>query len=150
MSALANELAPVEREHATPLRLLPTPRKRLSTLGFSGLIAAISVVGLALVMVTTTSVGAQSRELMELRQESAQLGYDVAALTSQLQHKSSSDSLAIRAANLGMVPNPYPAFLRLSDGTIIGQPQQVTGKELKYAPTQAAPAEPARQPVEGD
>ena len=31
-----------------------------------------------------------------------------------------------------MVPNPFPAFVDLSNGAIVGQPQQVKGDEVPY------------------
>lgn len=116
----------------TPLRLLPAHRPVLSTFRFGVLIALLVACGLALVMVVSTSVAAQSRELAGLRREATELGYTAAALTTQLQVQSSTGRLALRAKELGMVPNPYPAFVRLSDGTIIGEPKRVTGSEPGY------------------
>ena len=60
------------------------------------------------------------------------LEYTAASLTTQLQARSSTSALALRASDLGMVPNPYPAFIRLSDGTIVGDPQPASGKETSY------------------
>jgi hypothetical protein len=42
-------------------------------------------------------------------------------LEQQLQRAASPASLAGRARALGMVPAPAPAFLRLSDGAILGE-----------------------------
>lgn len=135
MSAQPELLEPTpEREGRTGsrLRLLVAPRPVLSPLGFGLVIAALVVVGLGLVMVVSTTVAAQSRELASLRKEATSLEYTAAALTTQLQARSSTSALALRASDLGMVPNPYPAFIRLSDGTIIGNPTPVTGRETTY------------------
>lgn len=114
------------------LRLLTTPRTVLSPVGFGIVIAALVVMGLGVVMVVSTSVAAQSRELASLRREATALEYTAASLTTQLQARSSTSALALRASDLGMVPNPYPAFIRLSDGVILGDPTPVTGKETNY------------------
>ena len=53
-----------------------------------------------------------------------------------------------------MVPNPYPAFINLGDGTVTGVPTKVTGDELPFLrgrPMAPAPntivTEPDRQDV---
>ena len=74
----------------------------VSTVGFLAILAALVVVGMAVVMIVTTQVGAQSRELTALRKEAETLSYEQAALTTELQEVSSSGSLALRAAELGM------------------------------------------------
>lgn len=122
--------APVRGRSA--LTLLPTPRPMLSGVGFGVLIALLVAIGLALVMVVSTSVSAQSRELASLRKEATELGYVAAALTHELQSASSTSSLALRASDLGMVPNPYPAFISLTDGSILGEPTPVRGDEATY------------------
>lgn len=134
MSALPQDAEIVEQEvrRATRLALLPQPSSRLSTLGFFGLIGLMVVVGLAAVMVTSTTVAAQSRELSGLRREANELEYQAALLNSDLQVISSTSSLAMRASDLGMVPNPYPAFLNLEDGSILGEPTKVTGNEAQW------------------
>lgn len=127
------------------LTLLSSQRPMMSNVGFGVLIAALVAVGLALVMVVTTSVAAQSRDLAALRKESTELGYTAAALTTELQATSSSGSLALRAADLGMVPNPYPAFINLADGSILGEPTPVRGDEATYL-RQLPPVPALQQP----
>lgn len=114
------------------LVLVPPLRSTVSTVGFALIVMALVALGMGLVMVVTTSVAAQSRELSALRTEATQLEYTEAALTTQLQNTSSSASLALRASDLGMVPNRYPAFIRLSDGAILGDPTPVTSDEAPY------------------
>lgn len=125
--------SPEEHTQDRPrLALVPPPRSTVSTVGFALIVMALVALGMGLVMVVTTSVAAQSRELSSLRTEAKQLDYTAAALTTQLQDTSSSASLALRASDLGMVPNPYPAFIRLSDGAILGDPTPVKGDEAPY------------------
>ncbi|MBK7821573.1 MAG: hypothetical protein IPJ61_10995 [Tessaracoccus sp.] len=145
----------VQERAATPrLRLVQAPTATVSTLGFVGIVVALVVAGLGVVMLVTTLVGAQSRDLSALRREATQLSYQSAALTSQLQRVSSANALALRASELGMAPNPYPAFINLGDGTVTGVPTKVTGAELQFLrgkPLAPAPntivVEPNRQDV---
>ncbi|MFV0428897.1 MAG: hypothetical protein ACK5KO_05690 [Arachnia sp.] len=135
----------IDHSHRSPaprLTLVPRSAGAVPTLGFVALVSLLVVVGLAGVMVVTTSVASQSSELSDLRQEATELSYTAAALTTELHEKSSSASLALRATDLGMVPNPYPAFLSLADGSIQGDPQPVTGNEAPYL-NSAASADPA-------
>lgn len=133
MSALAAEVEQSTRESSRPrLRLVPPVKARVSTFGFLLILAILVVLGMVLVMVVTTQVGAQSRDLANLRKEATQLSYEAAARRTELQGVSSSGSLALRASELGMVPNPFPAFVDLSTGTILGQPRTVKGDEVPY------------------
>ena len=96
----------------------------------------------------------QAFAVRDQQKVATQLGYQSAALTSQLQRASSANALALRATELGMVPNPYPAFINLGDGTVTGVPTKVTGDELPFLrgrPMAPAPntivTEPDRQDV---
>lgn len=154
MSAVTVETeTPVESVAPAPVQLsvVERPHQSVSALGFGLIIVALVVAGLALVMVVTTSVAQQSRELARLTTQSTELGYHSAALTTELQQRESANSLALRATQLGMVPNPYPVFISLEDGTVRGEPTPVTGDELSFLwgttpeeplPDAAAPAEP--------
>jgi hypothetical protein len=139
----AQPIIAAETAAAPRLRMIRTPGVRVSTLGFAVIVGLLIALGLAAVMVVTTSVGAQSRELAGLRREATELGYTQAALTSQLQKVSSANALALRASQLGMVPNPYPAFLHLADGTVTGVPTPVTGDELPFLRGRRSEAPPA-------
>lgn len=114
------------------LTLVPYIRPTMSARGFVTLVVLLVALGLTAVMIVSTQVAAQSRELTGLRREVTELEYQAAALTRELQQTSSTASLAMRAADAGMVPNPYPAFIRLSDGAILGDPQPVAGDEADY------------------
>ncbi|MDO5676539.1 MAG: hypothetical protein Q4G35_03410 [Propionibacteriaceae bacterium] len=135
------------------MRVVPKPAATVSTLGFVSIIIALIAVGMAGVMVVTTSVSAQSRELAALRREATELGYQAAALESHLQRMSSANALAMRASTLGMVPNPHPAFINLADGTVTGAPQKATGREMPFlrgiapAPIPGPPALPETTPA---
>lgn len=135
------------------------PRQSLSTVGFAAMILAIIGMGLAIVLVLSTSIGAQSRELSALQRQAKELEYESAALATQLESLSSTASLALRATQQGMVPNPYPAFINLADGTILGTPTPVRGNEFPQLsgrapeltpvpPTQPEPSQPPAPQVQ--
>lgn len=128
------------------LRLLPAPVARVSTLGFVGILVLLIAAGLSGVMLVTTTVSAQSKELTALRQEVTVLTYQAEGLESDYQRVTSTNALALRAAELGMVPNPHPAFIDLAAGTITGEPTPVSGEEMPFL--QGVPqSEPAPQPA---
>lgn len=142
----AQPVTPTDSTRRPGLSVVRSRTPSLSARGFIVVIALLVVVGLAGIMIVTTQVGAQSKELSALRTQSTELGYTAAALTSELQQVSSANALALRASQLGMVPNPYPAFIHLSDGSVTGVPTNVTGDELPYlrgrrtsSPAAAAP-----------
>lgn len=142
---------PVTEEMTTSrprLAVVRTPAATVSTLGFVAIIAVLVAAGLAGVMIVSTSVGQQSRELTSLRREATELGYTKASLESQLQATSSANSLALRATDLGMVPNPYAAFINLADGTVTGVPQAVKGDELPALTGVRPEPELTMQPVD--
>lgn len=123
------------------------PTAAVSTLGFVGIVLVIIALGLGGVMVVTTSVAAQSKELAALETKATKLGYQAAALESELQRSSSANALALRATELGMVPNPYPAFVNLADGSITGVPTKVKGDEMPFLRGIAPAPEPTPTPV---
>ncbi len=123
-----------------------------STFGFLLVIALCVVLGMGTVMIITTQVGAQSRELTALRREATTLSYEESGLIAELQEVASPGSLAVRARQLGMVPNPFPAFVDLPSGQVLGEPKTVTGDEAPYItgsqnPTPTPEASPTPEPT---
>ncbi len=125
------------------LRLVQVPVARVSTIGFVAIVLLLIAAGLTGVMLVSTTVNAQSRELAGLRQEAMVLGYEADGLESKYQRVTSTNALALRAAELGLVPNPYPAFVNLGKGTITGEPKAVTGKEMPFLQGSAPEPEPS-------
>lgn len=107
-----------------------TTKGTISTVRFALIIVAIIGLGLAGVLVVTTSIGAQANELTKLQSEAKKLEYESASLRTQLEGLSSTGSLAMRASELNMVPNPYPAFVMLDSGKVLGEPTKVRGNEF--------------------
>lgn len=135
-ATVEHDLSAVAEAKAHPkLSVVERPQSTVSVLGFALMILALVIAGLAIVMVVTTSVAQQSRELAKLTTQSTELGYQAASLTTELQQRSSAPSLALQASRLGMAPNPYPAFISLKDGSVLGEPVPVKGDELSFLTT---------------
>jgi len=132
MSALT---APRERETKAgssrpTLRAVPSSSRPLARAPFIVLLAAILVAGMVGVLLLNTSLQNQAFAVRDLQRQAAELGYERSALDAELDEVSSPESLALSAAKLGMRPNPYPAFVDLSSGGIIGNPRTVKGNEV--------------------
>jgi hypothetical protein len=90
--------------------------------------ACVAVLGLTLValLMLNISLSRGAFELHELEQQQALLADQQQALTEQIAAEASPGRLSEKAAGLGMVPNPNPVFLRLSDGAVLGTPAPAT------------------------
>ncbi|MWB98652.1 hypothetical protein, partial [Agromyces seonyuensis] len=106
----------------------PSPRTRRRP---SLVTAAIAVGAVALVAAVQLIVGVAlsqgAYELDALRTEQTKLAREQAERTEALERAESPQYLAANAEALGMVPNANPAFLRLSDGAVLGNPAPAVG-----------------------
>lgn len=82
-------------------------------------VLAVGLVGLILISTTLQSLAFQQSAL---NAEVTALEHQRDALTRQVDRLSSPASIADGASRLGMVRNQNPAFLRLSDGQVLGKP----------------------------
>ncbi len=110
----------------------PSPRPRLTLLAppastrfrlpFAALCAAVLVASLlgVLVINIVLSRGAYAEHVLENRQIA--LAETEQDLNERLAVRASPAVLSERAQELGMVPNVNPAFIRMSDGTVLGSP----------------------------
>lgn len=87
---------------------------------FGIICATLLAAGLIGLLLLNTSLAQGSFTLHDLRATSDQLTDTEDSLTQSLEHAKSPANLAARATGLGMVPAQSVAFLRLSDGRIIG------------------------------
>jgi len=139
-----------------------TPRLRVVTgaplrrggAAFGVVCAALLTMGLIGLLLLNTVLAQGSFTLSSLRATSDQLADVQAALNQSLDASKSPANLATRATSMGMVPAQSAAFLRLSDGKVIGVAQPaspgpgftVVGTTApapvlpKPAPTASAPA----------
>ena len=61
-------------------------------------------------------------EKHDLQQELARLAQQDLDLSAELDARAAPEALAASARQLGMVPAASPAWLRLSDGAVLGSP----------------------------
>ncbi|TFB52017.1 hypothetical protein [Cryobacterium tagatosivorans] len=66
-------------------------------------------------------------EISTLQSSQVELGRTTESLSEDLVKVSSPQNLAANAAALGMVSNSTPAYLRLSDGAVLGAPVSAAG-----------------------
>lgn len=125
------------------LRVVEAPRLPRSPLPFAALCAAVLALGLVTVLLLNIRLSSGSYEVHELEARSALLSEQREALAEQLDARSSPQALTSQATALGMVVNPSPAFVRLSDGAVLGVPEPAPAP-VRPAPAPApAPAPPA-------
>jgi hypothetical protein len=87
-----------------------------------------------------------------LNQQASQLRDQQEQLERQVRTLESPQNLADRSLRMGMVPNPNPVFLRLSDGQVLGVPAEGkagTGAAMfgPGTPTAAKPSTSVKPPV---
>lgn len=133
MSALPQSFSPGQRSYeptpvpdrraATPrLRLVRAPLHARTRVPFVLLCIAILVSALLGALVLNTSMARGAYEAHDLQIELAQEARTEQDLTTQLLAHTAPGALAASARALGMVPVPGLAFLRLSDGAVLGSP----------------------------
>ncbi|MGO1316205.1 MAG: hypothetical protein ACTMIR_04090 [Cellulomonadaceae bacterium] len=104
------------------IHVVPPPRTARSRVPY--VLFCMALVGAALisVLLLNTTMANGAYESRDLQAQIAQLAQSEQALLAQLEEASAPTALAERAQRLGMVQDSTPAFLRLSDGAIIGDP----------------------------
>jgi hypothetical protein len=81
-------------------------------------------------LMLNTTLQSQAFESRSLNRRATELAYSQADLENQLDALAAPQELARRASELGMRPNPFPAFLVLPSGKVVGKPIPVSGHEL--------------------
>lgn len=119
-----------QRPRRWGLAQVPIPQRRMAGVPFVLSIGVFLVLGMVGLLLLNTSLQEQSFAVQAKQKAANQLGYRVAALESQVVEARSSTRLAIEATKLGMVPNPYPVYLSMPSGRVIGHPTKLTGYEL--------------------
>lgn len=117
---------------------------------FVALCLALLVAGLLGVLMLNTSMAKGSFVLGDLQNTSNELADAQEELTHAVTAQSAPDELAKRALAMGMVPSTSAAFLRLSDGKVLGVAEAPDPKKEFSVATQgnsaAAAARPATTP----
>lgn len=145
--------APRQRQRLT---IVPPLRAGAPRAPFVLLLATLLTGGLAGLLVLHTALAEDSFRLQDLRNHSAALAAREQALEQQVAAEASPRRLASRAEALGMVRSVNPAFIRLSDGKVLGKPRPGVAPPppVVVAPqpgaSPPADAEPGTDPVAAD
>ncbi len=132
------QLATARPAPRTGARRRPAPPRRLRVVApppaagsglFLGLCVLLLFGGFVGVLVLNTSMAKGSFTLKDLQRQSDALADTQDDLRHALDEVSGPGPLAQRARSLGMVPAQSPAFLRLSDGTVLGVATRATRDE---------------------
>ncbi|GAB3084809.1 hypothetical protein [Pedococcus soli] len=113
--------APLRRQVSPqPLRVVPAAIGQPGNGVFAALCMTLLVAGLVALLMLNTAMAEGSFTLHRLQATSGELTDTQQALTQAIDAQRSPANLAARAAKLGMVPADSAAFLRLSDGKVLG------------------------------
>jgi cell division protein FtsB len=120
----------------------------------SGVFAVICIVllaaGLGALLMMNTALASGIYQLKGLQAQAGALTDTQEQLTQVVDDLRSPRTLADKAQGLGMVPARSMAFIRLSDGAIIGVAQPATAEQrlnVVTTPVVPPPAPPAAEPV---
>ncbi len=103
-----------------PLRVVPAAGARPGTAAFASLCLALLVGGLVGLLMLNTAMAEGSYRLHALEATSGELADTQEALSQAIDAQSAPASLAERARGMGMLPAESTAYLRLSDGKVLG------------------------------
>ena len=115
---------------------------------FLALCVLLLLGGFVGVLLLNTAMAQGSYTMRDLQHRSDELADTQDALRHQIDGVSGPGPLAQRARQLGMVPAETPAFLRLSDGKVLGVAKKAKANERFSVVTESkAPARGAAEPT---
>lgn len=103
-----------------PLRSVAAPVSDRSRTAFVLGCLGLLVGGLFALLLINIKLAEGSFQLQKMQSTSSQLADRSQALTEDIAQQASPEQLAVQASALGMVPSGSVAFLRLSDGRVLG------------------------------
>ncbi|MCW2831134.1 MAG: hypothetical protein JWP31_1826 [Aeromicrobium sp.] len=112
-----------EGAKAVGLKLVRPVRSRARRAPFVVVVLTLLSVGLVGLIIMSTVLQAQAFESAKLDRQVAELETQRQALARDVDQLQSPAHVAQRAMQAGMVRNTNPAFLRLSDGKVLGEPE---------------------------
>ncbi|WP_328995035.1 hypothetical protein OG394_10885 [Kribbella sp. NBC_01245] len=109
-------------------------------------VVALLAGGLIGLLLLNTELQRGTFQITSLQAETSQLRDNQEALERQVRTLESPQNLADRALRMGMVPNPNPVFLRLSDGKVLGVPAEGKAGTGTQMFVQLPPVKPIDRP----
>ncbi|WP_088289338.1 hypothetical protein [Kineosporia sp. A_224] len=119
------------------LRVVAAPAHTRSRAGAVVACATLLVAGLVTLLLVQMSLERGAYALQRAQSQARVLGEQQQALQEELERLQAPQNLAAQASRYGMVPAPNPAFLRASDGKVLGVPAAGVAKP---SPTVKKPA----------
>jgi hypothetical protein len=118
-----------ERERRTHLEVVSTRSQRRARPRTLYAITAVSALLVIVVAQLLLSIGVSqgAYQLSSLQSKQTELQRSYQAASEDLNRLTSPQNLAANANALGMVSNSNPAYLRLSDGVVLGAPVAANG-----------------------
>jgi hypothetical protein len=127
------------------LRLVATRRSNAARAPFIAVVVVILAVGLLALLLLNTVLAQDAFRLHALQVQGRVLADQEQGLQRDVERLQSPQSLAARASAMGMVPGGTRAFLRLTDGKVLGVavPGEAPPPPVVHtAPVAAAPVKP--------
>ena len=110
-------------------RLTVVPRatsRRAARVPFMALVSLLLVGGVAGLLFFNTSMQQASFTATSLEDRAERLEAQRQGLQMELESLRNPQRVAVQAKAMGMVPGAAPAFVRLSDGSVLGEPRAAT------------------------
>lgn len=126
-------------------RLTVVPRRATAAprVPFVTLVSLLLVGGVVGLLLFNTSMQQASFVTSSMEEKAAVLAGKEESLRMQLHRLRDPQHVAARAKKLGMVPSSSPAFIRLSDGRVLGRPAVADpGNAIRIAPLPPAKPRP--------
>ena len=135
MSAVAQTVYGYPRPQAATrpgLRAVTRPRARVSVKTVAMFVTALVSI-IVLRMFVSVAVESSAYQIAALNKQNVGLSRDAQFLQEQLNVLDSPQSVAAMAAELGMVSNSRPTYIRLSDGKVWGSGKAAKESSAKVA-----------------
>ncbi len=137
----------IRRAPLAPLRVVPAAIQQSGNGVFAGICMGLLGTGLVALLMFNTALAQGSFQLKKLQAQSSILTDTQEQLTVSIDALRSSRALAARAQQMGMVPAQSMAFIKLSDGSIIGVASPAKAEQRLNVVTTSAPPPPAPPPA---
>ena len=142
---------PFPRRSATPpLRVVPSVIGRTGNGLFAGICAGVLLAGFVALLLLNTSLAQGAFKLSDLEARSGILTDTAEQATAAVDEQRSPRTLAAQAQQMGMVPAQSMAFIRLSDGRILGVAKPALDSQrltVITTPSAPPPAPPGTTPA---